>query len=362
MNDFARYHRQILLPGIGEEGQAALASGTVLVAGCGALGTVAADLLARAGVGTIVVVDRDVVEATNLQRQTLFTERDAERGMPKAEAAKLRLAQVNSTIRVRGFVEDLDSDTIGELAMGCDVLLDGLDNFQTRYLLNDYAVAEGVPYLYGAGVKTGGMSMPVLPPGGGRRRVRWSESDVTPCLRCLFPDPPPPGAAETCDTAGVLGSVTMTVAAHLATQAIKLLVGRVDAIDRTLRSFELWENEQRGMTVDSARNPDCPCCVGNRFDFLDAEPETARMLCGRNAVQIRTSADEAIDLHQLAERLANSGSFEIREGAVRGTLEHERSPSGNQVEMTVFADGRAIIGGDVDVSWAKGIRERFIGR
>ena len=363
MNDFSRYHRQMLLPGIGDAGQAALAEGVVLIAGCGALGTVAADLLARAGVGTLVVVDRDVVETTNLQRQTLFTERDAARAMPKAEAAKLRLAQVNSTIKVRGFVEDLAPDTIRELAGDCDVLLDGLDNFETRYLLNDYAVSEGVPYVYGAAVATEGMSMPILPPGGGSRRVRWTDDHRTPCLRCLFPDPPPPGSSATCDTAGVLGPVTMTVAAHLATQAIKLLVGRLDAIDRNLRSFELWNNEHRAMAVDSAINPDCRCCGAREFEFLDADADTTRMLCGRNAVQVRPlrAANSSIDLENLAARLAGKGAFKVGDGALRGTFNDERSASGQPVELVVFADGRAIIGGDTDPTWAQGLYNRFIG-
>ena len=242
------------------------------------------------------------------------------------------------------------------------MLVDGLDNFETRYLLTDYAVSEGLPYLYGAAVATGGMSMPILPPGGGRRRVRWSDEQVTPCLRCLFPDPPPPGASESCDTAGVLGSVTMTVAAHLATQAIKLLVGRVEELDRTLHSFELWSNEHRAMAMDAARNPECPCCAGRTFDFLGADPETARMLCGRNSVQVRPLLDgAALNLEALAGKLADAGSFTISDGALRGTLHQERSASGDAVELVVFADGRAIIGGDTDLSWAQGIYNRFIG-
>ena len=359
-----RHHRQRLLPMIGDEGQRALAESTVLIAGCGALGTVAADLLCRAGVGTLVLVDRDVVEPTNLQRQTLFTERDAERAVPKAEAARLRLGQVDSRTRLRAFVEDIASDTVEELAEDCDLLLDGLDNFETRYLLNDLAVRDGIPYLYGGAIATGGMTMPVLPRGGPGegRRIQWTESQSTPCLRCLFPDPPDPGVMPTCDTAGVLGSVTAIIAARLATEAIKLLVGDIGAIDRTLRRTDLWQNEHLALKLDDAFDAACPCCVERRFDFLDAEGPSARMLCGRNAVQIRV-ADEggSVDLVALLERLSTQGGFEIVEGVLRGSIHDERSPSDQTVELTVFPDGRAIIHGDVDLAWARGVHARFLG-
>ena len=360
-----RYHRQALLPGIGERGQARLRDSTVFIAGCGALGTVAADLLCRAGVGTLVIVDRDVVELTNLQRQTLFTERDAERSIPKAEAARLRLGQANSTVRVRAFVEDIDAGTIEDLAAGCDLLLDGLDNFETRYLLNDHAVANGIPYIYGAAVATEGMTMPILPRGGPREgaRIRWAEEQATPCLRCLFPEPPPPGTTPTCDTAGVLGSATAQVASHQVSQAIKLIVGDVDAVDRALRSFDLWRNEHRAMDTSAAANPECECCVHARFDFLDADPAPARMLCGRNAVQIRSVvARGSFDLDRIEERLAAHGVFERGSASIQGVLDEERSPTGHPVSVLVFEDGRAIVEGATDVDWARGVFDRFIGR
>lgn len=363
MNDFSRYHRQMLIPTIGEEGQRALAESAVLVAGCGALGTVAADLLARAGVGTLVLVDRDLVESTNLQRQTLFTERDAQRGMPKAEAAKSRLAQVNSDVRVRAFVEDLAADTIVELAAECDVLLDGLDNFQTRYLLNDYAVAEGVPYLYGAAVATTGMSMPVLPAGGGTRRIRWQDEESTPCLRCMFPEPPPAGISETCDTAGVLGSLTATIAAHQVTQAMKLMVGATASIDRALLSIDMWSNQTRRLNIGNSANPDCPCCSSQEYEFLHGEAgDGLTILCGRNAVQVRPLTRQQLDLEAMRGRLAPHGSFQERNGALRGVLENEKSPESSAVELTLFPDGRAIVGGATDPAWARGVYDRFIGQ
>lgn len=359
-----RHHRQRLLPMIGDEGQEALRDATVFIAGCGALGTVAADLLCRAGVGTLVLVDRDVVEPTNLQRQTLFTERDAERGVPKAEAARMRLGQVDGKARIRAFVEDIASDTIEDLARDCDLLVDGLDNFETRYLLNDLAVRKGIPYLYGGAIATGGMTMPVLPVGGHGpgRRIRWTAGQATPCLRCLFPEPPDPGVMPTCDTAGVLGPVTATIAARLATEAIKLIVGRIDSIDRTLRRTDLWHGEDLELGLADAFDPACPCCVERRFDFLEAEGPSARMLCGRNAVQV-TGADsnESIDLGVLQRRLAPHGHFEVLDGVLRGKLEGETSPSGGAVEVTVFSDGRAIIGGDTDIAWARGVHGRLLG-
>jgi len=359
-----RYHRQTLLPGIGERGQDRLRDSTVFIAGCGALGTVAADLLCRAGVGTLVIADRDVVEQTNLQRQTLFTERDAERSVPKAEAARLRLGHANSTVRVRAIVADINAGSIGDLATDCDLLLDGLDNFETRYLLNDFAVSKGIPYIYGAAVSTEGMTMPVLPRGGPRdgARVRWTEAEATPCLRCLFPEPPDPGTTPTCDSAGVLGSATAMVAAHQVTQAIKLLVGESSSVDRTLRSFDLWRNEHRGMATSAAFNPECECCVKAQFEFLDSEVASARMLCGRNAVQIRPGRTSGgFDLDKIERSLAIHGEFKRGAASVRGVLNGERSPSGHPVSMLVFEDGRAIVEGDTDLDWARGVFDRFIG-
>lgn len=359
-----RHHRQRLLPVIGDEGQQALSESTVLVAGCGALGTVAADLLCRAGVGTLVLVDRDVVELTNLQRQTLYTQRDAERGTPKAEAARLRLGQVDEDIRLRAFVEDIAPDTVEELVHGCDLLLDGLDNFETRYLLNDVAVKHGIPYLYGGAIGTGGMTMPVLPRGGpgANARIRWTVDQSTPCLRCLFPDPPPPGVMPTCDTVGVLGSVTATIAARLATEAIKMLVGDLDALDRTLRRDDLWRHEHHALSIDEAFDPDCPSCIHRRFEFLESTGPTTRMLCGRNAVQIRGAAAEGtLDLVALQPRLSTRGRFELQEGMLRGVLSDEKSPSGESVVVSIFPDGRVIVEGDTDPVWARGVHSRLLG-
>ena len=357
MHPLDRYHRQMLLPTIGSVGQEAIAKSTVFVAGCGALGTVAIDLLARAGVGTLVIVDRDVVEETNLQRQTLFVERDAARAIPKAEAAKTRVALVNSNVRVRAFVEEIAADTLPELAEGCDVLVDGLDNFQTRYLLNDYAVREGIPYLYGAAVATTGMSMPVLPAVEPQRGVKWTVEQSTPCLRCMFPEPPPPGQAETCDTAGVLGMVTAAIAGHMATQTIKLLVGAIDDLDRSLLSIDIWANETKRMVTPAASNPECPCCGNQEFEFLSSTNDsTHTMLCGQNAVQVRPPRTADLNLTSLATKLASHGTFVVADGALRGELKAE------EASIIVFPDGRAIISGSTDFSWAQSIYDRLIGQ
>lgn len=336
---------------------------TVFIAGCGALGTVAADLLCRAGVGTLVIVDRDVVERSNLQRQTLYTERDADRGMPKAEAARLRLGQVDAGIRVRAFVDDIAPDTIEALVEGCDLILDGLDNFETRYLLNDVAVKHGLPYLYGGAVGTTGTTMPVLPRGGAgaATRVRFTNVEATPCLRCLFPEPPAPGVLPTCDTAGVLGPVTATIAARLATEAIKMIVGDLASLDRTLRSDDFWRNEHRAMSIDDAFQPFCPCCIERRFEFLDGPVDRARPLCGRHAVQIRPERPVDLDLGALAARIGGAAQATLADGVLAVRIVDEQSPSGRPIELTIFADGRAVVAGDTDPAWARSVHARFVG-
>ncbi|MFM1833242.1 MAG: hypothetical protein RLZZ461_1558, partial [Planctomycetota bacterium] len=332
-------------------------------AGCGALGTVAADLLCRAGVGTLVIVDRDVVERSNLQRQTLYVEADAKRGTPKAEAARLRLGAIDPSVRVRAFVEDIAPDTVESLVDGCDLILDGLDNLETRYLLNDVAVKHGLPYLYGGAVATGGVTMPVLPRGGAgaSTRVRFTHAEATPCLRCVFPEPPAPGTLPTCDTAGVLGSATATIAARLAAEAMKLIVGDLASLDRTLRSTDLWRNEHRAMTIDDAFDSSCSCCVERRFEFLDGPVDRVRPLCGRNAVQIRPDRPADLDLEAIAARLATLATVDLRPGVLDLHLADDRSPSGHPVTITIFTDGRAIVHGHTDPIWARSITARILG-
>lgn len=345
-----RYHRQMLLPGVGEEGQRRLLESRALIVGCGALGTVIADLLTRAGVGTLTIVDRDVVEATNLQRQTLFDEKDAAEGVPKAEAAARKLRAINSGVRIEAVVADFGPRTAEKIARGGrgempGVIVDGTDNFQTRYLLNDLAVARGVPYIYGGAVGTAGMSMTIVP---GR----------TPCLRCIFPDLPAPGSTPTCDTAGVLGPATAMVGAYEAAEAIKVLLGRMEALSRGLVQFDLWGGGPRRIDLGEAR-PDCPCCGQRTFPFLDGSiAARATVLCGRDSVQVNPSPESIrsrLDLETLAQRLAEHGSFEATRLLVRGRLREEG------LELTVFPDARAIIRGTTEPGIAMAVYARYVG-
>jgi molybdopterin-synthase adenylyltransferase len=358
--DLARYHRQMLLPGIGEHGQRRLGESHALLIGCGALGCVIADALVRAGVGMLTIIDRDVVELTNLQRQILFTERDADEAAPKAIAAQHRLEGINSQVRIIAHVDDFSPRNAERYAEGANVILDGLDNFETRYLLNDLAVSRSVPYIYAGAVGTTAMSFPIIP-------------DETPCLRCIFPDPPAPGATATCDTAGVLGPAVMMIAAHQAAQAIKILSGNIDAVDRSMLSLDLWLNEVRRFDVSAARNRQanfksaCRCCGERQFEFLEgraASAGAAVSLCGRNAVQINAPESETqIDLTALETRLAPHGSFTRTAHLLRGRFTHERGdqPENGPIELMLFPNGRAIIRGTGRIEHARSIYARYIG-
>jgi molybdopterin/thiamine biosynthesis adenylyltransferase len=367
---FSRYHRQMLLPELGEAGQRMLRDSAVLIVGCGALGSAAAEFLVRAGVGEIHLVDRDLVEPTNLQRQLLYGEADAARSAPKAEAARARLESINREVRVRAWVDDLSAENAREYADGADLIVDGLDNFETRYLLNDLAVECGIPYCYGGAVGTAGMAMTILPrrsldAPSSRRRARrelYPQTAATPCLRCLFPEPPPPGSLPTCDTAGVLGTVTAAVAALQATDAIKLLSGNHARIGRGIRAFDLWGNADRFSAIAHGPDEGCGCCGLRRFEHLDGVVSSAAaVLCGRNAVQIRPAARGRIDLDALAGRLAAHGAFGRAGELVRGRFASEHGEAGDPIELTVFADGRAIVVGSTEPERARAVYAKYIG-
>lgn len=349
-----RYHRQMLLPAIGEAGQQRLARSHALIVGCGALGSVIADSLCRAGVGRLTIVDRDVVERTNLQRQVLFDERDAVSAAPKAEAARRRLAAINSCVQIVAHVDDFNARNAERYAEGADILLDGLDNFEARYLLNDLAVKRSIPYVYGGAVSTTGMSFTFMP--GGQ-----------PCLRCLFPDPPPPGTAATCDTAGVLGPAVGIIALHQSTQAIKLLSRNPEAVDRFMLSIDVWTNELRRFDMRGAQQADCVCCAQRRFDFLDGRTAAGAVsLCGRNAVQINPwmSGDleqPSIDLHAVAARLAAHGSFQLSDNMLRGVFRDEKSEAGEPMQMMLFSNGRAIMTGTPNTDVARSLYAKYVG-
>lgn len=356
----ARYHRQTLLPQIGEAGQRRLSAGHAAIIGCGALGTAAAELLCRAGVGTLTLIDRDIVELTNLQRQLLFDEDDARQSLPKAHAARDRLARINSEIIITAQVADVSPRTLERLIGDAPLLLDCTDNFETRYLINDAAVKLGRALVYGGAVGTSGTVLTIIP----RDSAMAREAGPGPCLRCLFEDAPAPGATPTCDTAGVLGTLTALVGALQAAEAIKLLAAGPAAATRGVLSIDGWSAEFRRIHADRPR-ADCPCCAERRFDWLEgARGGQAAALCGRGAIQITPqSALDAppLDLAALAQRLAPHGAFTASRLVLRGRLEHERADTGAPVEVTIFADGRAIIGGVTRVESARALYAKYIG-
>jgi adenylyltransferase/sulfurtransferase len=346
MNDSpskSRYSRQILFPKIGVDGQARLRESTVTLIGCGALGTVIANTLARAGVGRLRIVDRDYVEWNNLQRQVLFDERDAREGRPKAIAAAEALAAINADIAFEPVVADAHANNIEAFADGAQLILDGTDNFETRYLINDVAVKLGLPWVYGACVAADGMVMPIVP-------------NATPCLRCVFDAPPPPGVSPTCDTAGVIAPIVQIVAALQAVEAIKMLTGQFDPAACRLIQIDAWSGEFSSFDMSKARDTSCACCGQQRYDYLDggATGRTAA-LCGRDAVQVRPSSDTALDLAALAERVA--GAAKQSPTVTRYLLRFEVGDYG----ITVFRDGRAIIKGATTADEGKTVYAKYIG-
>jgi len=362
-DDLARYHRQMLLPGFGEDGQRRLRDSTVLVLGCGALGSVAADMLARAGVGQLKIVDRDFLEITNLQRQVLFDERDVAEAMPKAEAAKRKLATINSGVRVSAIVDDINHGNIERFADGADLMIDGLDNFETRYLANDVAVKHGLPYVYGGAVGTAGMALAILPhtqAGDAPWETGESGSRATPCFRCLFEEAPPPGTSPTCDTVGVIGPAVAIIANYQVAEALKILTGQYDRVARTMLNLDLWSNTIMQLKVDGARRKgDCPCCKGRRFEYLDGRAgSSAASLCGRNAVQLRhRQAAGGIDLPGLAARLERHGRVTSNEFLLRAHI----SENNKAYEITLFPDGRAIVKGTDDAATARSVYAKYVG-
>lgn len=348
-----RYARQVRLPPIGEEGQRRLRAGHVLIVGCGALGSACAELLARAGIGTLTLVDRDVVELTNLQRQLLFDEEDARRSLPKVEAAKARIAEINHEVRVRAFYDDFSPRNAERYVEGADVIVDGLDNLETRYLLNDLAIMRAVPYVYGAAVGSEGMCTAILP----------DEQAPTPCLRCLFPELPPSGAVATCESVGVLGSLTSLVASLEVTQAIKILVGDRASVERGLVVVDLWRNAWRRIDTAAGRDPTCPCCGDRNFEFLDGSRIPAvTVLCGRNAVQIAPPPErEPLELEAIALRLAGHDDVVCESTSVSCVLRGVTSPEGTPIHLLVFVDGRIVVRGSSEPEFARSIVARFVG-
>jgi adenylyltransferase/sulfurtransferase len=336
MNHDDRYSRQVLFKEIGAAGQQKLTGARVVIVGCGATGSVLASLLARSGVGTLRILDRDYVEPSNLQRQSLFDENDARESLPKAIAASRQIARFNSQIVVEPHVADLTPANVDSLLRDCDLILDGTDNFETRYLINDYALKNSVAWIYAAAVGSYAVTMNILP-------------GETACLACIFPEPPR-GTVETCETAGILNSAVNLVASIAATEALKFLVGARSKMRRTLLSWDVWSNERAELTATRPREG-CRACAGD-FIHLAGEGRPHLTLCGRNSVQIHEQ-QRPVDFSELSARLQSLGSVRHNEFV----LKFWRDP----YEMTLFPDGRAIIKGTTDTAIARSLYARYIG-
>lgn len=335
-----RYSRQVLFGGIGAEGQQRLLESRALIVGCGALGSAQAESLARAGVGALRIVDRDFVETSNLQRQTMFTEVDAAERMPKAIAAANHIRKFNSDIETEPEIVDVNHSNIERLIKGCDVVLDGTDNFATRYLINDACVKHEVNWIYGAAVGSYGVTMTVRP-----RR--------TPCLRCVFEEAPPAASAPTCDTAGIIMPIINVVAAVQVSEALKLLTGQMEHLHQSLMQFDVWRNEWRKINPGPPA-PDCRTCGLGIFDTLEAVGgDFAAVMCGRNAVQISPIQPTRIDFNDLAQRLGGAGEVKFNDYLLRFRT--------GEYELTVFQDARAIIRGTDEMKTARSLYAKYIG-
>lgn len=341
--ELGRYVRQMRYAPIGEEGQRRICAGRVLVCGCGALGSVLANTLARAGVGHLRIVDRDFLELNNLQRQVIYDEDDVAAGIPKAIAAAQRLRKINSQIEIEPHVADVDHANIGRLVENVDVIVDGTDNFETRFLLNDVALSRRIPWVFGGCIGAEGQTMTIVP-------------GVTACLRCLIPDPPAPGTTETCDTAGILGPIINVIASIQACEALKILAGKIEAVSQSLQVFELWDNHVRQVSLAPLRDSaaSCPACSGVEFPWLvGARGSHSAVLCGRNAVQLSFPGHDPVDLEALGRRLAEIGKVTVNRYLLR--------LAAGDFLFTIFPDGRAIVGGTDDIAEARSAYARYVG-
>jgi molybdopterin-synthase adenylyltransferase len=339
----ARYSRQMLFAPIGEKGQKRLRLSQVTLVGCGALGTVLANTLVRAGLGSLRIIDRDYVEMDNLQRQVLFDESDVGGNLPKAEAASRKLRRINSAVEVEPFVADVTPANIDSLCRDADLILDGTDNFETRFLINDFAVKNAMPWVYGACVAAEGLVLPILP-----RR--------TPCLRCVWDEAPPPGMTQTCDTAGVLSPLVNIVASLQALEALKLLTGNEAALNLRLMTIDAWAGRVRALDMQSAYDDgNCVCCKQGRYEYLEGgKASGATTLCGRDAVQITPAQPppDGVDFRRIADGI-RSGRPTYNEFLLRFSVA--------ELTVTVFRDGRAIVKGTRDPAAARSVYSRFVG-
>ncbi len=334
-----RYSRQTLFGPIGKEGQERLRASTVTIIGCGALGTVLANNLCRAGIGRMVIADRDYIEFNNLQRQILFDEEDIARGLPKAIAAAEKLRRINSDTTVEPLVEDINADGIETLVRNTDLVLDATDNFETRYLLNDVCIKYGRPWIYSGVIASYGVTMNIVP-------------GDTPCLRCIFPEMPLPGTTPTCDTAGVLNGIVGAISGVASTEALKILL-KSEKMSRAMFWMDLWENTSE--RIELPRQENCPACGRHQYEFLDElGTGSSTSLCGRNAVQVRNGRRGILlNLAELADRLRPVGEVRYNDFLLRFNVD--------SYELTVFPDARAIIKGTDDEQVARSVYARYIG-
>ncbi|HEX3601784.1 MAG TPA: ThiF family adenylyltransferase [Lacipirellulaceae bacterium] len=337
-----RYERQARFAPLGDEGQLRLLAGRVLVCGCGALGSVVAETLVRAGVGFVRIVDRDFVELNNLQRQVLYDEQDVADNLPKAIAAANKLRRINSEIEIEPVVADVTHNNVTSLAGDVDLIVDGTDNFATRFLLNDFAVKYRKPWIYGGCIGAEGQTMTIVP-------------GETACLACLIEEAPPPGTTPTCDTAGIIGPIVNVVASIEAAEALKFLSGHGDAISRRLTIIDLWDNQLRHVDLARLReNGDCRVCKQGEFSWLNGQRgDTSAVLCGRNAVQLGAPAGTTVSFDELAARLIGIGRLQRNAFLMRLHVD--------EYVITVFQDGRTIVGGTNDVAVARSVQARYIG-
>jgi len=358
--DEDRYSRQVLFPGIGAAGQQQLAAAHVAIVGCGAMGAASASLLARAGVGTLNLIDRDFVEPSNLQRQVLFDEADARDSLPKAEAARRHIAQFNSRIAVHAHIADLVPGNIAELLLPASIILDATDNFETRYLINDFAVQQGKPWIYAAAIGAYAATMNILPtPQRTTCNLQPATFSPTACLACIFPKPPS-GNMETCDTSGILSTAVNLAASIQVTETLKFLTGQPHLMRRTLLSFDLWTPETEGRQARSeiatgSPRPGCEVCGRRRFTHLAGENRAHITLCGRDSVQIHEH-HHPVDLAAMRDRLRTHADIDdVRSNDL--LLRFRRGPH----TLTLFADGRAIVHGTTDITIARSLYARFVG-
>jgi adenylyltransferase/sulfurtransferase len=329
----------MVFPGLGERGQRALLDASVTLIGCGALGTALANLVVRAGVGRLLIADRDFVELNNLQRQTLFDETHLARNLPKAIAAAERLRTINSDVEIVPHVTDVNPGNVEGLVASADLVLDGTDNFEARYLINDICVKLGIPWVYAAVIGSSGMTATIVP-------------GETACLRCLFPDMPAPGTVPTCETAGILGPVVQVIAAIAAAEGIKLLTGQ-GTLNRGLIAVDVWDHTYEGFE-STGRRPNCPACSLGQFEYLDAEiGSRTTSLCGRNAVQVSVSGAGPLDLAEMAQRLGTVGEVSVNEYLLLLKVDG--------YEITLFPDARAIIKGTGDEAVARTLYSKYVG-